>query len=79
MAKKKRNKQSQRPERQISIRSIRRDPPDYQKLGRAFLAVAMMQAEAEAKAEAEHKKQAPKKHGASEASEAKDAHEDPAS
>jgi hypothetical protein len=41
-----------RPERRISIRSIRRDPPDYQKLGRAFLAAAMLQAEAEAEAEA---------------------------
>jgi hypothetical protein len=45
-----------RPERQISIRSIRRDPPDYQKLGRAFLALAMAQAEAEAQAQAQDSK-----------------------
>jgi hypothetical protein len=38
-------------DRRISIRSIRRDPPDYQKLGRAFLALAMAQAEAEAQAQ----------------------------
>lgn len=45
MAKKKQS------DHRISIRSIRRDPPDYQKLGRAFLALAMAQAEAEAQAQ----------------------------
>lgn len=55
MAKKnaRRNRQS---DRRIWISSIRKDPPDYQKLGRALIAVAMMQAEAEAAAEAEHAK-----------------------
>lgn len=50
MAKKKQS------DHRISIRSIRRDPPDYQKLGRAFLALAMAQAEAEAQAQAQDSK-----------------------
>lgn len=55
MAKKnaRRNRQS---DRRIWISSIRKDPPDFRKLGRALIAVAMMQAEAEAVAEAEHAK-----------------------
>lgn len=44
------------PERRISIRSIRRDPPDLQKLGRALIALAMAQAEAEAQAQHEAEK-----------------------
>jgi hypothetical protein len=39
-------------ERRISIRSIRKDPPDYTKLGQALIALAVAQAEAEAEAEA---------------------------
>jgi hypothetical protein len=39
-------------ERRISVRTIRRDPPDLHKLGRALLALA--QADAEARAQAEH-------------------------
>jgi branched-subunit amino acid aminotransferase/4-amino-4-deoxychorismate lyase len=39
-----------KPIRRISIRSIRRDPPDLHKLGRALIALAMAQAEAEAQA-----------------------------
>jgi hypothetical protein len=39
-------------ERRISVRTIRRDPPDLHKLSRALLALA--QADAEAKAQAEH-------------------------
>ena len=45
------NKQS---DHKLVIRSIRRDPPDYHKLGRAFIAHVMRKAEAEAAAEAEH-------------------------
>lgn len=41
---------------QIWIRSIRRDPPDVRKLGRAFIAAVMREAEAEAAAQAEHAK-----------------------
>jgi branched-subunit amino acid aminotransferase/4-amino-4-deoxychorismate lyase len=34
--------------RRISIRSVRKNPPDLNKLGRALIALAMAQAEAEA-------------------------------
>lgn len=37
-------------ERHISVRAIRRDPPDLHKLGRAIVAVALAQAEADAAA-----------------------------
>jgi hypothetical protein len=40
-------------DRQIRIRSVRRDPPDLHKLSRALIALALEQAEAEAKAEHE--------------------------
>ena len=40
------------PSRRISIRSVRKDPPDLSKLGRALIALAMAQAEAEAEAQA---------------------------
>jgi hypothetical protein len=42
------NRQS---DRRISIRSIRRNPPDLSKLGRALIALAMAEAEAEAQAQ----------------------------
>jgi len=45
MAKKERN-------RRISIRSVRKNPPDMGKLGRALIALAMAEAEAEAQAQA---------------------------
>lgn len=35
-------------ERPISVRSVRRDPPDLRKLGRALLALAQAEAEAQA-------------------------------
>ena len=40
------------PSRRISIRSVRKNPPDLSKLGRALIALAMAQAEAEAQAQA---------------------------
>ncbi len=40
------------PSRRISIRSVRKDPPDLSKLGRALIALAMAQAETEAQAQA---------------------------
>lgn len=40
------------PSRRISIRSVRKNPPDLNKLGRALIALAMAQAEAEAEAQA---------------------------
>jgi hypothetical protein len=39
-----------KPERRISIRSIRKNPPDMSKLGRALIALAMAEAEAQAQA-----------------------------
>lgn len=46
-----------KPERRIWIRSIRRDPPDLQKLGRALIALAEAEHEKEAQAEAEQAEQ----------------------
>jgi hypothetical protein len=40
-------------ERHISVRAVRRDPPDLRKLSRALITLAMAQAAAEAQAEAE--------------------------
>ncbi len=37
--------------RNISIRSIRKNPPDYTKLGRALIQLAQAKAEAEAQAQ----------------------------
>jgi hypothetical protein len=37
--------------RRVSIRSIRRNPPDLSKLGRALIALAMSEAEKEAQAQ----------------------------
>jgi hypothetical protein len=55
-----RRQQSKRShERRISVRTIRRDPPDLRKLSRALIALA--QADAEAKAQAEHASDAPDK------------------
>jgi hypothetical protein len=50
------NKKSKRtngtaPERRISVRAVRRDPPDLRKLSRALIALAAAQAEADAQAE----------------------------
>jgi hypothetical protein len=41
-----------KPERQITVRSIRRDPPDLRKLSRAVIAMALREAEADAEARA---------------------------
>lgn len=38
-------------DRQISVRAVRRDPPDLRKLSRAIVAIAIAQAEAEAQAQ----------------------------
>lgn len=40
--------------RNISVRSIRRDPPDVRKLGRAIIRLALAEAEAERAAQAVH-------------------------
>jgi hypothetical protein len=39
--------------RRLTVRSERRDPPDYRKLSRALIALAQAQAEKEAQAEHE--------------------------
>jgi len=39
-------------ERSISVRAVRRDPPDLRKLSRALITLAMAEAAAEAEAEA---------------------------
>lgn len=41
-------------QRRISVRAVRRDPPDLRKLSRALIQLAMAQADAEAQAAAEH-------------------------
>lgn len=50
---KKNSRQGNGRQRHISVRAVRRDPPDLRRLGRAVLQVAMEQAAAEAAAEAE--------------------------
>ena len=45
-----------KPARRISIRSVRKDPIDYKKLGRALIALAMAKAEADAQAEADKRR-----------------------
>ena len=47
--------ENKQPGRRITIRSVRRDPPDVRKLSRALIALAYAQAKAEVDAEAEHK------------------------
>ena len=42
---------SGRRERHISVRGVRRDPPDLRKLSRAVIALALAEAEAEAQAQ----------------------------
>lgn len=44
-----------RRERQVSVRGVRRNPPDLRKISRALAALAVAQVEAEAQAEAEAK------------------------
>lgn len=43
-------RQYSKKERHISVRAVRRDPPDLRKLARAIAAVAIAQAEAQAQA-----------------------------
>lgn len=57
--------EDKQPRRRITIRSVRRDPPDVRKLSRALIALAYAQAKAEVDAEAEHEAagQKPRKRG----------------
>jgi hypothetical protein len=52
MTNRKRQQSKRSCERRISVRTVRRDPPDLRKLSRALIALA--QADAEAQAQAEH-------------------------
>ena len=47
--------ENKQPGRRITIRSVRRDPPDVRKLSWALIALAYAQAKAEVDAETEHK------------------------
>jgi hypothetical protein len=51
MAHSQRNRTSQSRERRFTVRGIRRDPPDMQKLGRALIGLAQAEAERQAQAE----------------------------
>jgi hypothetical protein len=57
-----RRKEGKQSDRRISVRAVRRDPPDLKKLSQALIALAMAQAEAEA--QAEHEKARESKRGA---------------
>lgn len=50
-AKSRRKKGGRSSERRISVRAVRRDPPDLKKLSQALIAMALAQAEAEAQAD----------------------------
>jgi hypothetical protein len=53
MSKSRRNgKTSNGRERHLSVRAVRRDPPDLRKLSRALIELAMAQAEADAEQQA---------------------------
>lgn len=41
-------------DRRIAVRAVRRDPPDLRKLARAAIKLALEQAQVEAEAQAEH-------------------------
>jgi len=47
----KQNSHSRRQERRLTVRGIRRDPPNIGKLGKALIGLAMAEAEREARAE----------------------------
>jgi hypothetical protein len=51
MASKRRNKKSYSRERRFTVRGVRRDPPDIQKLSKALIGLAMAEAERQAQAE----------------------------
>jgi hypothetical protein len=51
MERKRRSKTPRRRVRRITVRSVRRDPPDIRKLSRAILALAQAEAEREAQAQ----------------------------
>jgi hypothetical protein len=48
---KRKTKRRYRDDRRITVRGVRRDPPDIRKLSRALISLAMAEAEREAQAE----------------------------
>lgn len=53
MTKRQPKRRSGRRERHVSVRGVRRDPPDLRKLARALAALAIAQVEADAQSEDE--------------------------
>jgi len=51
MTSKRKNRNSRNEERRFTVRGIRRDPPDIQKLSKALIGLAMAEAERQAQAE----------------------------
>jgi hypothetical protein len=51
MASRRKNRNSRNEERRFTVRGIRRDPPDIQKLSKALIGLAMAEAERQAQSE----------------------------
>ncbi len=51
VSRKRQNRNSHHEERRLTVRGIRRDPPDILKLSKALIALAMAEAERQAQAE----------------------------
>ncbi len=60
-----RAKEGDKPDRRLSVRGVRRDPPDLKRLSQALIALATAQLEAEARAE--HEKKSSKRRGGADA------------
>jgi hypothetical protein len=60
---KRKQKSTRSRERRISVRGIRRDAPDFHKLGRALLAIAQAEADAQKQREQEERDAPPKPKG----------------
>lgn len=54
MSNRKKRRGTGRPERRLSVRGIRRDPPDAKKISQALVALAIARAEQQAQAAHEH-------------------------
>lgn len=57
MSNQRKRREGGRSQRRISVRAVRRDPPDLTKLSRALIALAMAEAQTEADAKAEHEQE----------------------
>jgi hypothetical protein len=65
-SKRKNRRNSHSKERRFTVRSVRRDPPDIQKLSKALIGLAMAEAEREAQAEQAAREATSKRQTASE-------------